>query len=69
MILCARRSEALDAVSKACAAAHHESGVQGGGKFAAIQLDVSDKQQVASLLDKIPTELRQVDILGKHAFH
>lgn len=67
VILCARRLEALKAVSEACSEAHKESGVQQGGKFAVVQLDVADKQQVASLLDRIPQELRQVDILGEHA--
>ena len=57
--------EALKAVSEACVAAHKESGVQQGGKFATVQLDVSDKQQVASLLDRIPQDLREIDILGE----
>lgn len=39
--------------------------MQAGGKFAAVQLDVADKQQVATLFDRVPAELRQVDILGK----
>lgn len=44
---------------------HKESGVQQGGKFATIQLDIADKKQIASLLEKIPQDLRSVDILGE----
>lgn len=61
----ARRTEALQEVAKACADAHKQSGLQDGGRFAAIQLDVSDKAQVASLFDKVPKELRDIDILGE----
>lgn len=64
MILAARRLEQLKQVAEECAAAHKESGVQAGGKFVPVQLDVADKAQVASLLDRIPEELRQVDVLG-----
>ena len=56
--------EALQEVTKACIDAHKQSGVQAGGKFAPVQLDVSDKAQVESLWDKVPQELRDVDILG-----
>ena len=65
MILLARRADALSRVSDACVAAHKESGLQQGGKFASVQLDVSDKQQIASLWTKVPQDLRDVDILGK----
>ena len=64
----ARRADALSKVSDACFAAHKESGLQQGGKFASVQLDVSDKQQVASLWTKVPQELRNVDILGKSIY-
>ena len=64
MILCARRAEQLKAVAEACAAAHKEAGVQAGGKFASVLLDVGDKQQIATLFDRVPADLRQVDILG-----
>lgn len=65
----ARRVDALSKVSDACIAAHKESGLQQGGKFASIQLDVSDKQQVASLWAKVPQDLRDVDILGMFIYH
>lgn len=65
VILLARRVDALAKVAEACKEAHKESGIQQGGKFASIQLDVSDKEQIASLWSKVPAELRDVDILGK----
>jgi 3-hydroxy acid dehydrogenase/malonic semialdehyde reductase len=64
VILVARRSEALKKVSEACTAAHKDSGVSQGGKFATVQLDVSDKGQVAKFWDAVPKDLRDVDILG-----
>jgi 3-hydroxy acid dehydrogenase/malonic semialdehyde reductase len=65
VILVARRADALKTVSSACFAAHKESGLQHGGKFATVELDVSDKIQVATLWEKVPQELRCVDVLGK----
>jgi NADP-dependent 3-hydroxy acid dehydrogenase YdfG len=38
--------------------------VQKGGQIVTVQLDVSDRAQVAALWSKIPQELRNVDILG-----
>ncbi|EIN08393.1 NAD(P)-binding protein [Punctularia strigosozonata HHB-11173 SS5] len=67
VVLLARRAEALQKVVAECSAAHKAAGVAEGGKFAAIQLDVSDKAQVAGLLDKIPSELRDVDVLVNNA--
>jgi len=67
VILSARRTDALKAVKEACVVAHKESGVKTGGKFAAIALDVGDKQQVATFLDKVPQELKQIDILVNNA--
>ncbi|KAL7283341.1 LOW QUALITY PROTEIN: hypothetical protein ACG7TL_002770 [Trametes sanguinea] len=63
VILAARRLEALKSVAEACSKAHKESGLQQGGKFATVKLDVSDKKQIASFLDQVPEELRKVDIL------
>ncbi|KDR81592.1 hypothetical protein GALMADRAFT_239639 [Galerina marginata CBS 339.88] len=67
VILLARRAEALAKVNDACIAAHKESGLQQGGKFASIQLDVSDRKQIAALWTKVPQELREVDILVNNA--
>lgn len=65
MILTARRLDALKTVAAACTAAHKESGVQAGGNFASVQLDVSDRSAIAKFWDSVPTELRNVDVLGK----
>ncbi|KAI0341679.1 NAD(P)-binding protein [Trametopsis cervina] len=67
VILSARRTDALKQITDACVAAHKEAGVKAGGKFAAVSLDVGDKQQVASFLDRVPEELKQIDILVNNA--
>jgi len=67
VILVARRVEALQEVAKACEEAHKQSGLQDGGRFASIQLDVSDKSQVAKLFDKVPRDLHDIDILVNNA--
>lgn len=51
-------------MAEKCHAAHKESGLAQGGKFATVQLDVSDKTQVAAFWDRVPSDLRDVDILG-----
>ncbi|KAF5365737.1 hypothetical protein D9758_003299 [Tetrapyrgos nigripes] len=61
IVLIARRKDAIDAVAQQCVTAHKQS------DFATIQLDVSDKAQVATLWDKIPQDLRNVDILVNNA--
>ena len=38
--------------------------MQAGGKFASVQLDVADRQQVNTLFDRVPAELKTVDVLG-----
>ncbi|KAF9069650.1 hypothetical protein BDP27DRAFT_1222121 [Rhodocollybia butyracea] len=67
VILVARRADAIKSVAEACATAFKESGLQQGGKFATVQLDVSDKAQVASFWDKVPKDMRDVDILVNNA--
>jgi 3-hydroxy acid dehydrogenase/malonic semialdehyde reductase len=67
LVLLARRQDALQKVADACTAAHAAAQVGAGGKVATIQLDVGDKAQVAGLLERIPAELRAVDILGARA--
>ncbi|KAH0830551.1 NAD(P)-binding protein [Lanmaoa asiatica] len=57
VILTARRADALQKVAEECAAAYSAAGIQQGGKFVSIALDVSDKNQIASFLEKVPTEL------------
>ncbi|OJT06075.1 NADP-dependent 3-hydroxy acid dehydrogenase [Trametes pubescens] len=67
VILAARRVDALKSVAEACTAAHKASGLQQGGKFVTVPLDVSDKKQIATFLDNVPEELRKVDILVNNA--
>lgn len=67
LVLVARRAEPLKSVAESCVSAYKESGVQGGGQVTSLQLDVSDKAQVAALLEKIPQNLRDIDILVNNA--
>ena len=67
LILVARRSDPLEKVAEAAKAAHKASGVQQGGTVATIQLDVSDRAQVAALWSKVPQDLRNIDILGTYS--
>ncbi|KAJ7219253.1 hypothetical protein GGX14DRAFT_435347 [Mycena pura] len=67
ILLLARREDALKAVQQACVDAHKASGLDKGGQFASIQLDVSDKTAVANLWSKVPSSLRNVDILVNNA--
>lgn len=52
-------------VAEQCAVAHKAAGVQQGGSFVSVVLDVSDRNQIASFLEKVPANLRSIDILGK----
>jgi len=45
--------------------AHRQSGLQTGGKFASVHLDVSDRVAINKLWERVPGELRNVDILGE----
>lgn len=40
--------------------------MKAGGKIVNVQLDVSDKAQVAKLWEQVPEDLRTVDVLGTH---
>ena len=64
LIVLAHRGDRLEIVAEAARAAHQASGVQQGGTIVAVQLDVSDRAQVAALWSKVPPPLRKVDILG-----
>lgn len=61
--------DALQKVADDCATAYREAGLQHGGKFATVQLDVSDRSQIDGLLEKVPADLREIDILGQCARH
>lgn len=65
VILVARRAEALKSVTEACRAAHKASGLSQGGNFASVQLDVGDVKRVTQFWDLVPSDLRNVDILGQ----
>ncbi|KAF9653108.1 NAD(P)-binding protein [Thelephora ganbajun] len=67
LVLLARRADALKKVADACVDAHNGSGIQGGGKVATVQIDVSDKVQVSDVLSKIPDELKSIDVLVNNA--
>ncbi|KZV64941.1 NAD-P-binding protein [Peniophora sp. CONT] len=67
LILVARRADALKSVAEAATKAHKEAGVQAGGKIVNVQLDVSDKAQVAKLWEQVPEDLRAVDVLVNNA--
>lgn len=67
LILAARRLDALKAVEGACKDAHKTAGVQQGGNFAVVQLDVSDSKQVNSFFNQVPESLKKVDILVNNA--
>ena len=58
MILLARRAELLEK------AVNEAKSVSKGSKVVGLQFDVSDKAQVASLFDRLPADLRDIDILG-----
>lgn len=68
MILVSRRADQLEKVAEAAGAAHKAAGVQEGGKIVSVQLDVTDRTQVAALWSKVPQEFRNVDILGALVF-
>ena len=53
-------------MADACADAHKGAGIQGGGKVATVQIDVSDRSQVSNVLSKIPDDLKSIDVLGTH---
>lgn len=67
VILTARRADALQKVADECTAAHKEAGLQHGGKFVTVQLDVSDRSQIDGFLERIPIDLREVDVLVNNA--
>ncbi|KAL1736113.1 hypothetical protein EV714DRAFT_198751 [Schizophyllum commune] len=67
VILVARREDALNKVQEECVKAHCEAGVEAGGIFATVKLDLSDRDQIAHFWEKVPESLREVDILVNNA--
>jgi len=63
LILTARRIDQLKTI-----AAEIEKEVGRGVKVLPVQLDVSKGSEVASFVDKLPAEFRQIDILVNNAY-
>ncbi|KAK9894372.1 NAD(P)-binding protein [Cystobasidium minutum MCA 4210] len=61
LVLTARRKDQLDKTRQLCLEANKDVRVE------AIELDVSKPDQVKNLLDKIPEDLREVDLLVNNA--
>ncbi|TNY22175.1 NAD-P-binding protein [Rhodotorula diobovata] len=67
LILTARRQAQLDEVARAAAQAHKEGGTGKGGTFVTLTLDMQDRKAIKGLLDRVPDELRNVDVLVNNA--
>ncbi len=66
VVLTARRKEKLAEAVKECEQANKEGGTGKGGKYAAIELDVTQRDQVDGLIAKLPDWAKEVDILREH---
>ncbi|GAA5946363.1 hypothetical protein JCM3775_004769 [Rhodotorula graminis] len=67
LILTARRQAQLDEVAAAATQAHREGGTGKGGKFVTLTLDMQDRTAIKGLLDRIPDDLKKVDVLVNNA--
>ncbi|GAA5909204.1 hypothetical protein JCM5296_000817 [Sporobolomyces johnsonii] len=67
LILTARRQAQLDEVSKLAAKAHIEGGTGKGGQFVTLTLDMQDSAAIKGLLERVPEELRRIDVLVNNA--
>ncbi|KAL1723976.1 hypothetical protein EV715DRAFT_269299 [Schizophyllum commune] len=54
-------------VKAKCVKAHHKAGVDIGGNFATVKLDLSDRDLISHFGEKVPESLREVDILVNNA--
>ena len=63
LILTARRQAQLEEVKKAALAAHKEGATGKGGIITCLTLDMQDRAAIKGLLDRIPDELKNVDVL------
>lgn len=63
LILTARRQAQLEEVKRAAEQANKEGATGKGGKVVTLTLDMQDRKQIKGLLDRIPEELREVDVL------
>ncbi|GAA5919613.1 hypothetical protein JCM1841_001080 [Sporobolomyces salmonicolor] len=67
LILTARRQAQLDEVSQLAAKAHLEGGTGKGGQFVTLTLDMQDSAAIKGLLERVPEELRRIDVLVNNA--
>lgn len=67
LILTARRQAQLEEVKKAALAAHKEGATGKGGIITCLTLDMQDRTAIKGLLDRIPDELKNVDVLVNNA--
>ncbi|GAA5850369.1 hypothetical protein JCM8547_001849 [Rhodosporidiobolus lusitaniae] len=67
LILTARRQAQLDEVAALAKKAHEEGQTGKGGKIVTLTLDMTDRKAVQGILERIPSELREVDILLNNA--
>jgi len=67
-MLVAHQVDQLEKVAEAAGAVHKAAGMQQGRKVVLVQLDISDRTQVAVLWSKVPQEFHNVDILGALVF-
>ncbi|KAK0559233.1 hypothetical protein OC844_004550 [Tilletia horrida] len=67
VVLTARRLETLEEVREECEAANAAGQSGAGGKYAAIALDVTKRDEMDALLGKLPDWARPVDILVNNA--
>ena len=63
LILTARRQAKLEEVKKAALAAHKEGATGKGGVITCLTLDMQDRAAIKCLIDRIPDELKNVDVL------
>ncbi|OAV95513.1 hypothetical protein PTTG_09038 [Puccinia triticina 1-1 BBBD Race 1] len=67
LIITARREAVLEEVKLACEKANKESGVGHGGRVSALVLDMQEPQAIDSFLDRVPPELKKIDVLVNNA--
>ncbi len=67
MILCARRQAQLDEVSALAKVANSEGGTGKGGLISTLTLDMQDRDQIAGLLNRLPENMKKVDVLVNNA--
>uniref|UniRef100_V5GUP5 NADP-dependent L-serine/L-allo-threonine dehydrogenase n=1 Tax=Kalmanozyma brasiliensis (strain GHG001) TaxID=1365824 RepID=V5GUP5_KALBG len=67
VILTARRAEELSAAATECAHANLAGQTNAGGNFAAITLDMRNREQLDGLISSLPEWAKEVDILVNNA--